>query len=171
MENINLIETIKIENELFKMLYGKVFHVTDYNNLKSIINDKALLFNKDLKYKSLFGHQKNGYFRLRNCISFFDYRDYESEKFKEHSWKCEPLQLLYKTNKIAIFFLDEKEYSKLILWNEWKTEKLHSQMVVPYIEVGIKEKVNLKSISNIIIFENTSDDINSNGIEKLLKKR
>ncbi|PLY07489.1 MAG: hypothetical protein C0625_04750 [Arcobacter sp.] len=118
MENINLIETIKTENELFKMLYGKVFHVTDYSNLKSIINDKALLFNKDLKYKSLFGHQKNGFFRLRSCISFFDYRDCESEEFKEHSDKCEPLQLLCKINKIVIFFFPRSQGHSLVMHNE-----------------------------------------------------
>ncbi|MGR5333668.1 hypothetical protein [Photobacterium damselae] len=136
---------------------GRVFHVTPLENLASIRRDNGLRPNTKLDIKSLFGNTETGFFRQKNCVSFFDYRDYGSNKWKEFVNKCKPTQILDSTTGIAVFFLSNKQLDNLIPWTTWKDEEAYSQRVVPYIEIGHKGFVPMKMITKVIIFERKTE--------------
>lgn len=143
---------VSSEKALEKELIGKVFHVTPLENFPSI-QEKGLTPNTELKVKSEFTNTATGFFRLRGCVSFFDYRNYGSKTWKEHAYKCRPTQVLDRTNAIAVLFLSEDLFDGLVPWTKWKEEEAYSQQVVPHIEIGHKGIVSMTHISKVIIFE------------------
>ncbi|MGL1932830.1 MAG: hypothetical protein OCC45_13900 [Desulfotalea sp.] len=141
------------KDTLEKELIGNVFHVTPIENLKSIKENKGLCPNTKLKYKSLFGNTETGFFRSKGCVSFFDYRDYGSKTWKEHTSKCLPTMILSRTNGIVIFLLSNELFGDLVPWVKWKEEEAFSKRVVPYIEIGHKGFVSMTHITKVISFE------------------
>jgi len=138
---------IGLKEELTEDLKGKVFHVTPSINMSLIEKSGAILPNDEGERESLFGNTINGYFRLRGCVSFFDYRKYGSEEWEKHSHKCTPTQLFNRVRQISILFLKEEEYINLECWSNWKKEEKWFQRVVPHIEIGYPGQVHLNSIS------------------------
>lgn len=136
---------------LMKFLEGKIFHVTSADNVPKIHKSNSLLPNTNCKWISPFGNTQNGFFRLKGCVSFFDYRKYGSEKWLEHYHKCTPEQALDRAKTIAIYILHEGEYLNLISWEKWKEEIDLSQRVVPHIEIGFQGAVSLEYISELIV--------------------
>lgn len=144
--------TVSSENELKKSLIGSVFHVTPMSNMESIYKVGGLQPNTNLLNTSKFGNTKTGFFRLRNCVSFFDYRQYGTKQWREHVNKCRPTQIMGHGDEIAIFFLSDCRLESLIPWSRWKDEAAYSQQVVPYIEIGHEGFVSLEYISKILIY-------------------
>lgn len=136
---------------LMPILSGKVFHVTPSTNFPLIERSGAIVPNYDNERSSLFGNSSNGFFRLRGCVSFFDYRNYGSKEWEEHAYKCSPMQVFHHTNKISILVLSERYYDKLEPWVSWKLEEKWSQRVVPHIEAGFPGKVKLEYLSEHLI--------------------
>lgn len=130
---------------------GKIFHVTNTKNIASILADGGLSPNSSLEYESMFGSRSNGFFRLKNCVSFFDYRDYRSKKWDEFAYKCFPTKGVDKYNSAAILFLCENQHSKLISWDIWKKEEAYAQSILPHIEMGYPGKVSLEHIEEVIM--------------------
>lgn len=151
VQNLELVK-VSSEKALEKELIGKIFHVTPLENLVSI-QDMGLKPNTELKIKSKFTNTATGFFRLRGCVSFFDYRNYGSKTWKEHAYKCRPTQVLDRTNAIAILFLSEGLFDNLVPWTKWKEEEAYSQQVVPHIEIGYKGIVSMSHIDKVIILE------------------
>ncbi len=131
------------ESELDQKLKGHVFHVTPTENMPNIEKSKAVLPNLNNERNSLFGNSENGFFRLRGCVSLFDYRKYSSEEWEAHAHKCRPTLLLRQTGSISILFLSKNEFPKLVPWIKWKEEKEWSQRVVPHVEIGYSGSVPL----------------------------
>lgn len=139
---------MKIEHheELFPYLKGKVFHVTPSVNMQAIRDAGALFPNHHLNQPSRFGNTENGFFRLRGCVSFFDYRGFGTLEWKEHAYKCLPTMFLKRNNPITILFLCESQFHKLESWKVWKEGAAWHQRVVPYVETGYKGRVSLEFI-------------------------
>ena len=130
---------------------GKVFHVTNSENMESIRLDGNISPNKNLTYSSAFGHRENGYFRLRDCVSFFDYRNYGSELWNEFAYRCFPTLGVSRNNPITVLFLCPSQYSKLLPWVGWKREEAWSEQIVPHIEAGYPGKVSLMHITESLV--------------------
>lgn len=81
-------------------------------------------------------------------------------------YKCRPTAPLTSEEGIVIFVLSEATYSKLIPWEGWKQEDL-GQMVVPHIEAGYPDDIELSLIDEVIFV--TMDENESFGLSKLLK--
>ncbi|WP_281558381.1 hypothetical protein [Thalassomonas sp. RHCl1] len=150
-------EFIKVssEKELEEKLIGSVFHVTPIVNMDSINESDGLKPNSDLSVKSKFGNTETGFFRLRDCVSFFDYREHGSRRWNKFAPKCRPTQIMNHTNGIAVLFLSQNLFSKLIPWTRWEDEEAYSQQIVPYIEIGYKGFVSLDFITKVVFFEPT----------------
>jgi len=140
---------IASEDELDQMLRGRVFHITSSKNLDSIRNAGGLFPNSEMTWSSDFGNSINGYFRLRNCVSFFDYRKHGATEWEEHAYKCRPTQILSEVEAITVLFLSSSQYDKLIPWTKWKEEKAWSHRIVPHVEIGYEGVVPLKYITEI----------------------
>jgi hypothetical protein len=137
--------------DLMPILAGKVFHITPSTNMDSIIKKGAILPNQSGEWSSLFGNSSNGFFRLRGCVSFFDYREYGQPQWEEHAYKCMPGQILERASSISALVLSKGRYSALESWSNWKVEEKWSQRVVPHIEIGHKGAVSLENIVEHII--------------------
>lgn len=144
---------IIFHNDILPALAGRVFHVTPENNMSLIKQSGALVPNSELLQISKFGNSSNGFFRQRNCVSFFDYRCYGTKSWKEHAYKCFPTQILKRVpgDSISILFLHESKFDKLIPWTAWKEEESWGDRVVPYVETGYKGIVSLSEISEELI--------------------
>ena len=146
---------LKIEHytDILQKVTGRVFHATSPKNMFPIMKSGALLPNSEQTFLSSFGSSKNGYFRQRGCVSFFDYRCYGTPQWEEHAYKCFPTQNLRKGEKISLFFLRESCFGDLIPWTAWKDEKAWTERVVPWVETGYKGKVSLDCISEVLVVE------------------
>lgn len=144
---------ISQHNDILPAVSGRVFHVTPTENMHLIKKSGALFPNSDLLHTSKFGNTSNGFFRLRGCVSFFDYRCFESPHWEEHAYKCFPTQILSRGDTMSSLFLHESEYAMLIPWTAWREQEAWSERVVPWVEAGYKGKVSLRSISEELIVE------------------
>lgn len=147
--NLKEIQSVKL---LDKYLAGKVFHATPLENLRAIQRAGGLYPNVDMQFKSDFGNTEGGYFRQKGCVSFFDYRDFGSKKWKEFSSKCRPTQILIKSTGIAILVLSQDQFQNLIPWTLWKQEESCAQ-IVPYIETGLKGFVSISYITDVFTYK------------------
>ena len=142
--------TVENVDEIPIWLADRVFHVTTLVSLRQIQSSKAIFPNDQLRYSSEFGCFENGYFRNKKCVSFFDYRNFGSEEWRENAYKCIPTLPLRKLDDMAILFLKTQAYSRLIAWKEWKKGNNQSLRIVPYIEAGYPGEVPLEMISEIM---------------------
>ncbi len=101
-------------------------------------------------FTSPFGNSVNGYFRLKGCVSLFDYRNFGTENWEEHAYKCLPTMPLDAYSPLVFLFLDAREFIKLIPWIRWKEEEAWSQRVVPHIETGYPGALALSCIKSAL---------------------
>ncbi len=145
--NIEIAESQKVA--FIKQLRGKVFHVTFAKNISSIKKSGKILVNSDCSMKTTFGDATNSIFRLKGCVSVFDYESPSSEKWEEYMWRCNPLDSCDE-EELAFLFLSEKAKENLIRWDhvseEWKAER-----VVPHVEAGHKGPILLSGVKEIIV--------------------
>lgn len=142
--------------KLMPTLKGRVFHVTPSANMQAIEHSGAILPNQNSEWDSLYGNSVNGFFRLKGCVSFFDYRNYGTKEWEAHAHKCTPTQILRHANSISILFLCESQFDKLETWKKWREEEKWSQRVVPHIEAGYPGPVKLEYISEQLVVEYAS---------------
>ena len=147
------LQTNNYYNELRNLLIGHVFHVTCNENYIEIVKSLAVAPNTLSKNESPFGLTVNGFFRKRNCVSMFDYRECTSDGWLQHEYDCLPTMPLAKCGKIAVMYLVKNDYYKLISWENWKSENAYSDRIVPYIEIGHPGPIYISSISDVIIVE------------------
>jgi len=140
---------IQFFEELLPHLLGKVFHVTMASSWPEIAAAGRLTVNITDR-KSPFGNSANGYFRIKGCVSFFDYRQHCSPEWKEHFDKCLPTQPLSPTSPIVVLFLSESVHHRLLSWKGWMSEQLWSYRVVPHIECGHPGPVELTTIESVL---------------------
>ncbi len=131
-------------------LLGCIFHVTLLSNLHKILKTKVV--NAAGGGEKTFGFGSNGFFRKRECVSMFDLREPNHEEFDFSLMKCHPLQpLTTKGRSVAVLFLADSAYPRLVSWSHWKKEEAWSQMIVPYVEAGFPGPLCLNDVSRIAI--------------------
>lgn len=145
---------------------GKVFHVSKFKYWPKIEKHGKIIPNKNGDLETSFGSSKNSFFKNKDCVSVFDYRNIHDDKPQEHMDKCRPTKPLSPEEGIVIFVLSEETYSSLITWENWKREDLR-QMVVPYVEAGYPGAIEVALIDEMIFV--TLDEAESFGLVKLLK--
>lgn len=122
-------------DKLMSHLEGKVFHVTKQDNWTRIKSSGEIKPNTRGDLETSFGSSSNSYFKNKDCVSVFDYRKIHEDKPKEFIRRCRPTKPLSEESGIAIIIFKPDIYSKLLLWEDWKTADV-KQMVVPYLEAG-----------------------------------
>ncbi len=151
METIEVL--IKNDSDIFEIVKGSIFHITPWYNTEGILKSGAINNNSQKKYKSPWRVGSNGYYRERKCVSFFDYRYYDSPEFKDNEFKCNLTKFLCPdSHKSSIFILSEYEYPKLKTWDDVKDAGC-GYIIVPYIEAGYPFHVDLSVIDTHFIVE------------------
>jgi hypothetical protein len=135
--------------ELATSLSGQVLHVTTIPCFENIRAVGAIQPNTE-GLASPFGNSTNGYFRLKGCVSLFDYRAFGTNDWEEHAYKCLPTMPLETHSALVFLFLDAGEFIKLISWIRWKEEEAWSQRVVPHVEVGYPGALALQFIKSVL---------------------
>src|SRR4051812_10569003 len=93
------------EKSILPLLRGHVFHVTSACNLPGII-EAGIVPYRDGKFESPFG--SNGFFKSRDCVSFFDFRSDDAE---EKVQGCYPLGQM---KEYAVLYLSPAFHRLLI---------------------------------------------------------
>ncbi len=152
-----LVRNLKVDDfeDFVSKMEGLVFHVTTLENYKYILSSGGLLANLDGSRSSVFGNS-NSFFRLRSCVSFFDYRNLDDKKVYQHLYKCLPTNVAQKYTTMAVLVLSKDAYSNLRPWTDWMQEKAYSLKVVPRIEIGYPDFVPMSSINEVFIVSFTS---------------
>jgi len=136
--------------QLLPLLRGRVFHVTCAANLDSIRSHGAILTDTDSTLLRPFGSY-NSYFRNRGCVCVFDYRTISDEDLNRAVMNCSPWQPADNcSSALAFLFLSEAGQARLRPWEEWKTTRSFSEMVVPYAEAGYPGPIPFDEIDEII---------------------
>lgn len=143
------------ETRLLPRLRGRVFHVTCWRNVPQIRENGEISVNRDCALRTGFGSSLNSFFRLRDCVSVFDYRNITDEQLDQSLRKCAPYQAGHSCNfELAIFFLSRSTFDRLEPWTLWKTAKPNGELgipgVVPYAEAGHPGPIQLKSIDELL---------------------
>lgn len=137
-----------LATELVPQLRGRVFHVTCRSNLESICTAGAILPNEAGKLQSTFGSSQISFFRLRGCVSVFDYRDITDEDLQTSLANCAPYQPFRScSNELAVLFLCPEAYSQL---EPWTSHRGTPTMVVPYAEAGFPGAISLSMVEEIL---------------------
>ena len=133
------------------MLRGRVLHITCARNLPSILAAGAVLGNADGRFPSSFGSSANGFFRVCNAVSVFDYRSVSDEEFKDAWLKCGPHRAFTQYGyKIALLFLAPHSHDRLISWRRWHEQQAWEQMLVPYVEAGFPAPLPIDVVEEIV---------------------
>ncbi len=135
--------------EFVTLMSGQIFHATTQENYGSIVSDGGLKANVSGEKDSVYGNS-NGFFRLRGCVSFFDYRKLSDSKVKQHLYKCIPTRIAEKHEAMVVLVLSPDAYTNLESWTSWQQEQAYSQKVVPRIEIGYPKFVPLNLISEVL---------------------
>lgn len=133
--------------DLVHLLEGRVFHSTRLSLLQSILDRKAILPFSQSGVTS-FGYP-NGFFKRRDCVSVFDYREAPPNPTDRH--RCSPFYPAKPgEDGVALLFLNEMAHSSLIPWTRWKDERAFGEMIVPYVEAGHPGPISIGFIDEII---------------------
>ena len=142
-------------SDIEEYLQGKVFHITLLAYLPSIIKCGEIKTNFDGVLPTTFGGY-NSFFRIRNCVSLFDYRPEPTIEIKEFRYRCYPFQPARTPNGgIAILFLKPRVYDVLVPWTLRNEEKAFNEQIVPHVETGYPGTIPIDHIKEIISVEIT----------------
>lgn len=145
-------------HDLIALLRGRVFHVTRASYVPSILQAGFILPNADGVLPTTFGSSQNGFFRLRGCVSVFDYRNAPSEEIETFGSGCYPFQpAVPGGDGIAILTLSPETHERLLPWTLWHQEGAYKQMVVPHAEAGYPGPVAVSLISEVMYLSLTED--------------
>jgi hypothetical protein len=145
------LEYADVTTRLVPLLRGRVFHITCRSNVSSILQLGAISNDPAVQKAGAFGNYPNSFFKRRNCVSVFDYRNLSDEELDDALGKCGPHRALGVCGyEIAIFFLAETATAELIPWTVWKEREAYSEMVVPYAEAGYPRALSLSMIDELL---------------------
>lgn len=140
-------------SKIISLLANHIFHVTKFENIASILAQKKIVASIDNRDQFTFGYSSNSYFKNRNCVSLFDFVNTSEGKIQTQITKCHPIQPLLNYKAIGIFILKKESYCNIIPWNDWKIEEAYSEMIVPYIEAGYPNQIDITDIAELIIVQ------------------
>lgn len=149
-------------------LRGRVFHVSAFRNLDSIRDAGAIKVNRDNSMATTFGNAENSFYRLRSCVSVFDYETPTDQQFEEHRHKCQPLSTDQNEDRI-IFFLSDLARSHLQRYGDVRDiwQENVSERVVPFVEAGYPGDIPLGHIEE---FVTVHIELDPNGLTAMFRK-
>ena len=146
------------ESEILRLIEGQVFHVTKEKNWASIIESGELRPNLSGHLPTSFGSSKKSFFRLRGCVSFFDWRDKPTEEIADFRRRCWPFQSAVPGGDGVVFMIaSEAIHDRLISWKEWEKDRAWDQMIVPYAEAGVRGSVPLSYFVEFVLYTRDPD--------------
>jgi hypothetical protein len=125
-----------LHDRLLPELMGRVFHVTTRAAFAKIIQTGAIEPNHDGSLGYNYEQDANSYFRRRGCVSVVDLRAVAAEDLELGLSRYYFLNLSFVSNRPTFLIISPSCHQRLISWYGWKSERAHSETVVPYIEAG-----------------------------------
>jgi hypothetical protein len=145
-------------HEILKAVEGQVFHVTKESNWTSILESGKLIPNQNGNLATSFGSSKNSFFRLRGCVSFFDWRENPTEEIEDFRRRCWPFQSAVPGGEGVVFMIAKKMIQdRLLSWKRWEEEKAWGKMIVPYVEAGVHGEISLDYFSDFRLYRREPD--------------
>jgi hypothetical protein len=158
-----------VQAALLPRLRGRVFHVSCYSNLHAIQTAGEIASNGEGKLQSSFGSAERSYYRLRGCVSVFDYRRVEESDLQLSLGACSPFQALWNCrDALAFFFLTEEALARLDVSGQSREALRSGHMVVPYVEAGYPESIPLSCVEEVLVVRVTRQVPKGSYLEALL---
>lgn len=145
-------------DDLTALLEGRCFHVTLRGNWPRIKAAGAVLPNADGSLTTTFGRSDNSFFRTRNCVSVFDWRDGpagEPGSFRSSCWPFQPAEP--GNTGVAVLLLRRSVENRLLAWKDVCAHCHPSQMIVPHVEAGHPGPIPLADIENVFYLRIVED--------------
>jgi hypothetical protein len=153
---------------LLPLLRGRALHVTCAAHVPAIAAAGAILPNSDGSFTSSFGSSTRSFFRLRGCVSVFNYRSATDERIEDSLWRCSPWQMGRRCKyELAIYMLSPATCAVLESTQLWHEQQAYDQMVVPQVEAGHPGAIPLSAIDELIC---VSIDHQSDWLERALER-
>lgn len=145
-ENIEI-----LDRELFATLeprlLGRVFHVTSHEVAHRVLGGEGILTNENGTLTSGFRSSDQSFFRLRGCVSLFDFRNLTPDGREKALYDASALNPNGHANNCPAFlFLNPCCFDKLLPWTLCDGK----QMVVPYVECGHEGPIGCESITEAL---------------------
>jgi hypothetical protein len=134
-----------VKDELLPVLRGRVFHVTTVAGFAKIQVDGHIGTNLD---GTLRAPQYRGYFRLHDCVSFFDLRRPEAEI--QRAFDMQAFVNPNSDDAPIFLFLRPEHFDNLITWNDELLQKSLGYQIVWYIESGFPGSVSTDYIDDVL---------------------
>lgn len=141
------------DDPFLESLIGRIFHVTSLQNFDVIKRAGVICAHPWPRPESPFGDRTSTYFRSRGCISVFDYSTPSHDQIRTSWRRCCPLDAARPGPAIFVF-LPASFFVQLVSWTDWQDEE-STLTIVPYVEAGYPDAINLADISEVMQVERT----------------
>ena len=139
-----------LEEELFPLLLGKVFHVTTKDACSSIMAEKTIRNNMKGEYEFVFPQSENSYGRKRGHVCLFDLRSATTEQIQDALMKFYFLNPFRHRSDPYFFVVSSSIWSQLIETSVAKSEIGFKEMWIPYVECWFPKDLSLDHVDEII---------------------
>lgn len=140
-----------------RRLVGRVFHVTSHAAAEMILGGEGIRNNRDGQFVTGFGTAELSFFRLRGCVSVFDFRNMTKEAWEFVSFVGGLNPAGAARNNPAFLFLADSCFDSLETYATWQAEGPHNRMIVPLIEAGYPDHIPVAMITSALFVTVTPD--------------
>jgi hypothetical protein len=135
------------KRKLLPTLKGRVFHKTSTESFFKILKSGGVENNKNRQFK--LNWDFHSYFRNRGCVSVCDFHN-NKPTYRSSLWKY---NIFPEGSKFAYLFLSPKYFNRLVTYQKSNDgrELTEAQVVVPGLESGFSDRIDLKQIEEIFL--------------------
>ncbi|MGH8546843.1 MAG: hypothetical protein ACREX3_25170 [Gammaproteobacteria bacterium] len=141
----------ELEEVLFPLLRGRVFHVTDEVTFNDLIRNGWIHSNQQGQFAFALGQPGDSYGRKRGWVSLFDLHTAMDAPVKEALTGYYFLKLFRSETTRAVLFLAESVWGSLISWKHASQEVGGKEVYIPFVEAWYPGDIPLHLISDMLI--------------------
>jgi hypothetical protein len=154
----------ELEETVFPLLCGRVFHITNVETFHELIGNGEIRSNQQGLFAFALGQPGNSYGRKRGWISLFDLRPAEDGDVKQALIRYFFLKVFQSDSSRAVLFLAESAWPSLISWKRASQEVGGKEVYIPFVETWYPGDMPRHVISDSLLVTVHSDPCRLNQI-------
>jgi hypothetical protein len=141
----------ELEEIVFPLLRGRVFHVTTKDTFHELIGNGGIRSNQQGLFAFALGQPGNSYGRKRGWVSLFDLRTGEDADVKQALIGYFFLKVFRSESTRAVLFLAESAWPSLISWKRASQEVGGKEVYIPFLEAWYPGDIPVHVISDSLV--------------------
>jgi hypothetical protein len=141
----------ELEEIVFPLLRGRVFHVTNAETFHDLIRNGGIRSDQQGLFAFALGQPGNSYGRKRGWVSLFDLRAEEDADVKQALIRYFFLKVFRSDSTRAVLFLAESAWPSLISWKRASQEVGGKEVYIPFVEAWYPGDIPIHVISDRLI--------------------